>query len=261
MQKPLLMYGSKGAHVVELQKLLNQWYQKENGTPHPPLETDGTFGPKTRDLVKSFQLTVFLYKDGKAGSKTWSALQGIEKYNCFDLPGTFVAAPNQYQCWAGATAMLLGRSAPVRTEPPGVAFERLPGGSTGGLENSHENMQKYANFHQIQMFKAQQLTCLQLCNLVDQFGRLMLNIKGVNSSMQSASPQDSHLLVLTGVRGDGESSGTTVTLYNPSAVGGEGRVVTVSHRYLKSKYPNLTYQVFYKYSNSSRPIYSPNIRS
>jgi hypothetical protein len=150
--------------------------------------------------------------------------------------------------------MLLGRSAPVRTEPPGVSFEQLPGGATGGLENSHPNMQKYANFHGIQMFKAQQLTCLQLCNLVDQFGRLMLNIKGVNSSMQNSSPQDSHLLVLAGLRGNGESSGTTVTLYNPSAVGFGGRVVTVSHRYLKSNYPNLTYQVFYKFSNSSRPI-------
>ena len=206
-------------------------------------------------MVRSFQVNVFLYKDGKVGSRTWSALMGIEMYNCFDLPLPFVAAPNQYQCWAGATAMLLKRSAPVTTQPAGVQFETLPGIGLGGLENSHSNMKKYANAHGMQMLKGGSMSCLQLVNLVDQFGRLMLNIKGVTSSMNNGQPNDSHLLNLVGARGDGQAGGTTVTLYNPSATGFGGRVITHGYSYLKSKYPNLTYQVFYKFSNSSQRVY------
>lgn len=255
MSRPLVQYGSKGPHVEELQTLLNKWSKKEYGSIGPHCEPDGHFGPKTLETVKSFQVAVFLYTDGKVGSRTWSALLGTEMYNCFDLPLPFVAAPNQYQCWAGATAMLLKRSSPVTTQPSGVSFETLPGGGVGGLENSHGNMQKFANAHGMQMFKAEGLTCLQLVNLVDQFGRLMLNIKGVNSTMANGSPSDSHLLNLVGARGDGQASGTTITLYNPSAVGYGGRVITHGYQYFKSRYPKMTYQVFYKYSNNSSRIY------
>lgn len=259
MSRPTVQHGSQGKYVVEVQELLNKWVKKEDGKYAETLDPDGDFGNKTRDLVKRFQVNVFLYKDGKVGKMTWAALLGVEMYNCFDLPAPFVAAPNKYQCWAGATAMLLKRGAPVTTEPAGVNFEKLPGGATGGLDNSHENMRKFADYHDLAMLKAENLTCLQLCNLVDQFGRLMLNIKGVNSDMKKASSNDSHLLNLVGVRGDGQSNGTTVTLYNPSAIGYDGKIVTASYKYLKSLYPKLTYQVFYKYSNSSTPIYNPNV--
>lgn len=255
MALPLLQYGSKGKDVEKLQGLLNAWSKAEYGTLATTLKTDGDFGSKTRDLTKDFQVSVFLYKDGKVGSKTWAALQKIEKYNCFDLPKPFVAAPNQYQCWAGATAMLLKRSAPVTTRPAGVDFETLPGGGVGGLGNSHANMRKYATAHGLQMLQGETMSCLQLVNLIDQFGRLMLNIKGVSSSMTSSSPNDSHLLNLVGARGTGEAGGTTITLYNPSAVGFSGRVITQSYQSLKAQYPKLTYQVFYKTSNSSSRVY------
>lgn len=256
MNRPLVQYGSKGEHVEELQNRLNKWILKKDGNyDWRYCEPDGDFGPQTRDLVKEYQVAMFLLKDGKVGSKTWSALYGVEMYNCFDLPTPFVNAPNQYQCWAGATAMELRQGAPNTTEPAGVMFETLPGGGTGGVENSHANMKKFADHHNLQMFKAEALSCLQLINLLDQFGRLMLNIKGVNSSMQTGTPNDSHLVNLVGARGTGQSDGTTITIYNPSgSVGGGGRVITASHRYLKSKYPKLTYQVFYNYSNRSTPI-------
>ena len=256
MNKPLLQYGSKGKYVEELQELLNKWILKVDGNyDWRYCKPDGDFGPNTRDRVKEYQVAMFLLKDGIVGSKTWAALLGIEMYNCFDLPSPFVDAPNQYQCWAGATAMELRQGSPNRTKPAGVAFESLPGGATGGIENSHANMQKFANHHKLQMFKAEALTCLQLTNLIDQFGRLMLNIKGVNSNMQAGAADDSHLVNLVGARGDGQSSGTTLTIYNPSGVfSGGGRVITASYNYLKSKYPKLTYQVFYNFSNRSTPI-------
>ena len=115
-------------------------------------------------------------------------------------------------------------------------------------------MQKFADHHKFQMFKAEALSCLQLTNLVDQFGRLMLDIMGVDSTMQRGAPDASHFVNLVGARGNGQPDGTTMTLYNPSAPPGGGQVITASYKYLKSKYPRLTYQVFYSFGNRSIPI-------
>ncbi len=255
MNNPLIQYGSNGKHVVELQELLNKWILKKDGNyNYQYCKPDGDFGPNTREVVKDYQRSVFLYKDGKVGSMTWSALLGIEMYNCFDLPLSFVKAPNQYQCWAGATAMELKQASPNTTKPAGVNFETLPGGGLGGIENSHANMQKFANAHNMQMLKAETLSCLQLTNLIDQYGRLMMNIKGVNSTMQNGTPSDSHLVNLVGARGNGQPDGTTITIYNPSGNVGTGTVITDSYKNLKSQYPKLTYQVFYTFSNKSSPI-------
>lgn len=255
MNRPVLEYGSKGKHVTELQELLNKWIIKEDGhTNHRYCKPDGDFGSNTRDIVRSFQVSSFLRKDGVVGNMSWSALLGIEMYNCFDLPMPLVLAPNQYQCWAGATAMLLKQGIANTTEPAGVKFEKLPGGATGGLDNSHENIQKFAKAHNLQMLQGEAMTCLQLTNLIDQNGRLMLNIKGINSSMKNGSPDDSHLLNLVGARGNGQPNGTTITLYNPSGNIGDGSVIIASYKYLKWRFPKLSYQVFYNLSNRSTPI-------
>lgn len=255
MTRPLVQYGSTGKYVVELQELLNKWILKADGNHNSRYcEPDGVFGSYTKGIVKDYQLEMFLLKDGIVGNKTWSALLGTETYNCFDLPLPFVNAPNEHQCWAGATAMELKQAAPNTTKPPGVVFETLPGGQTGGIDNSHSNMQRYATSHSMQMYQGELYSCQQLVRLIDQYGRLMLNIKGVNSSMTTGSPDDSHLVNLVGARGTGQPDGTTITIYNPSGDFGTGRVITASYQYLKSKYPKLSYQVFVKFSNRSAPI-------
>jgi len=255
MTRPLVQYGSTGNYVVELQKLLNKWILKVDGSyNYRYCEPDGVFGPNTNEIVKDYQLAMFLMKDGIVGSKTWAALLGTETYNCFDLPTPFVKSPNQFQCWAGATAMELKQGSPNTTKPPGVAFETLPGGATGGIEISHANMKRYATSHSMQMYQAEAYSCLQITKLIDQYGRLMLNIKGVNSNMTNGSPDDSHFVNLVGARGNGQPDGTTLTIYDPSGDVGSGTVITASYQYLKSKYPKLTYQVFCKFSNSSGPI-------
>jgi hypothetical protein len=254
MSHPALSYGDKGKYVEELQTLLNQKLKAEDRAFYSEdIKVNGVFNEHTKEFVKNFQLSAYLKKDGKVGKKTWAALLGTEMYNCFDIPAPFVAAPNQYQCWAGATAMLLGQGSANTNRPVGVNFEQLAGGGIGGLDNSHANMKKFAYAHYIEMLEGENLSCVQICNLVYNFGRLMLNIKGVNSNMKASSPNDSHLLILAGLRGDGTSGGTTVTLYNPS--GGMERTIVESFQYLKSKYPKLTYQCFYILNNFSQPIY------
>lgn len=254
MTRPLVQYGSSGKYVVELQELLNKWILREDGNYDARYcKPDGAFGPNTKDIVKAYQRAMFLSKDGIVGSKTWAALLGAETYNCFDIPSPFVRAPNRYQCWAGATAMQLKQGTPNTTKPPGVAFENLPGGLTGGIENSHVNMQKFATSHGMQMYKGEAFSCFQLVNLINQYGRLMLHIKGVNSGMTTGSPDDSHLVNLVGARGTGQADGTTFTINNPSGDGSD-MVIIESYQYLKAKFPKLSYQVFVRFSNRSAPI-------
>ena len=254
MTRPLVQYGSSGKYVVELQELLNKWILRKDGNYDVLYcEPDGAFGPNTSDIVKSYQTSMFLSRDGIVGAKTWAALLGTETYNCFDIPANFVKAPNKYQCWAGATAMELKQSTPNTTKPPGVLFETLPGGLTGGIENSHENMQRFATSHGMQMYKAEGYSCFQLVRLLNQYGRLMLQIKGVNFDMKNASPDDSHFVNLVGARGNGLPDGTTFTINNPSGSGSD-MVIVESYQYLKTKFPKLSYQVFVRFSNRSAPI-------
>lgn len=64
----VLLYGSSGDSVKELQKLLNQ-----NGYN---LTADGVFGSKTQAAVKDYQESNGLTVDGKVGEQTMGALTG-----------------------------------------------------------------------------------------------------------------------------------------------------------------------------------------
>ena len=116
MNRPLLAKGSTGNHVEELQKLLNKWLKKVDGEWADTLETDKDFGNLTDEAVRNFQHAKYLFQDGKVGKLTWAALQGIEMYNCFDIPASRVVARDSFTCWAAASATLLKRSAVIRPE-------------------------------------------------------------------------------------------------------------------------------------------------
>lgn len=250
MSRPMLAYGAKGKPVEELQKLLNKWIEKKDGKWALLLETDKDFGNKTKEVVEDFQHKKFLYKDGIVGDLTWAALLENEGFNYFDIPANLLRAPDAYRCWAASAAMLLKRNAPL-PRTPGVDFESQPDGTLGGIGNSHENMKKFADYHDMTMVRAEGFSCLQLTTLLYRYGRLMLHIKGVNTNMIASSSDNSHLVLMLGARGDGQPSGTTITIYNPSNGGGK---ITSSFRYLKSRYPRLTYQAFYTLSNRSMPV-------
>ncbi len=64
---PVLRRGSKGADVVELQKILNG-----NGAN---LKADGDFGPGTEAAVKKYQSEKKLVADGVVGKYTWKSLE------------------------------------------------------------------------------------------------------------------------------------------------------------------------------------------
>ena len=64
VSEPLIRYGSTGAAVVVLQKLLK-------------LTADGVFGPMTKSAVVTFQHAHALAPDGVVGPMTWAALNKV----------------------------------------------------------------------------------------------------------------------------------------------------------------------------------------
>lgn len=252
MQRPSLSRGDKGDYVIELQETLNYLLRNEDRLNSPKqLEVNGKFDEDTYWAVWDFQIAANLYRDGKVGQNTWAALTNDELYNCYDIPQPAVPAPDETSCWAGATAMLLGRGVSIANDPkiPNVDYEKSKDGKIGGLGNKNENMQLFANHYGIQMVKGE-ISCSELCQIVKYYGRVMLNIKGINAKMKRANPDDSHLVVLVGLRGNGTPGSTTLTIYNPSDLG--SRVVK-SYQSLRSAYSHLTYQSFYVLNNFSSP--------
>ncbi|GAB4338135.1 MAG: hypothetical protein OHK0047_28210 [Leptolyngbyaceae cyanobacterium] len=65
---PVLRNGSTGADVKRLQRLLVMIKLLDY------LGIDGIFGPKTEQVVRSFQQSAGLVVDGIVGVKTWAAL-------------------------------------------------------------------------------------------------------------------------------------------------------------------------------------------
>jgi hypothetical protein len=252
MSYATLSIGSKGKEVELLQTLLNEKVKREyRAKIMEDIKVNGTFDTHTKTFVKDFQLAAFLKKDGTVGKKTWAALLGTEMFNCYDQPFKQVPATSDYDCWAASTGTLLNQSACNRTQPAGVDFQQLGGGIIGGIENSHANMKKFADYHGMQMLEGGNMTCTQICYLVYNFGRLMINVRGITSRLKKGSPNDSHLMMILGVRGDGTPNGTTVKFYEPTS----DTTIVESYQFQKNRFPQMTYQVFYMLNNYSQPVF------
>jgi hypothetical protein len=251
-----LKLGSKGPAVTELQTLLENKllpaHRKYLGaTGH--LEITGVFDEDTKECVIDFQINAKLKNDGKVGPNTWRALKGLENFNAYQEP-KHVHDGGGFHCWAACTAMLKGITTKDLTPVPNVDFEQL-GSQLGGLGNDPSNVAKFAAGHGFEFKQAANWKCVELCHKVNLFGRLALNIRGVTSLLtRSPNPDDSHWVILAGLRGDGTPKGTTLYLMNPSVVENNCQVVH-TYSYLKSEYPQLTHQVMYLFNNNSAPIY------
>lgn len=77
---PMLQFGSTGAKVIELQRVLTQFGY---GSLLGQSSIDGKFGPSTLNAVKKFQQDYRIPADGKVGVITWGTL-------CRIIPNSFI---------------------------------------------------------------------------------------------------------------------------------------------------------------------------
>ena len=72
---PTLKQGSSGVSVQNLQITLNTWANNLNREDFFVGATDGQYGPKTAQAVRSLQYALGLNPDGIIGPLTWDAIQ------------------------------------------------------------------------------------------------------------------------------------------------------------------------------------------
>lgn len=74
LDKPVLISGSRGSAVRELQTLLNGYSSYLRNPLFLVRVVDGEFGPMTRRAVLAFQRQVFLPQTGVVAELTWMSL-------------------------------------------------------------------------------------------------------------------------------------------------------------------------------------------
>ncbi len=229
---PILCLGSQGPSVKELQELLNK---KSNAT----LKVDGNFGPKTDQAVRKFQRDCWLVVDGAAGPCTWAAVRGKEKWVILHEV-RLVPQWTPDTCWSAATAMLKGVQACM--SPGGVD-------AVGGLDNDSAlddpvNVRKFANFHGLTMLPGQSWTPGGIAGLL-QRGPLMINTLWNVDDFVKRKGSPGHMRILAGIRGDGNSEGSTVRIYDPWPPN-KGEILSKVYGVFMRETPAATYQIFYR---------------
>jgi peptidoglycan hydrolase-like protein with peptidoglycan-binding domain len=229
--------GSHGPLVVDLQQRLNHKL-------HLGIATDGVFGHRTYEAVRLFQQRNWLAADGRAGPCTLSALNDRDQYVVHRPPVHMVPQPSENTCWAAATAMLLGRNAPV-AKPPGVSLN-IKGELPNDAEfNSPVYTDLFTRYYGIHYLPPQSWLPAGLAGVMQAHGTLVVNTMLNVARYTARLPSESHLWVMAGIRGDGTAEGTTIRVYDPYPPK-RGTIFSVSYKELLGGHPALTYQLWYR---------------
>ncbi|MBA2669751.1 MAG: peptidoglycan-binding protein [Gemmatimonadetes bacterium] len=242
----VLKRGSTGPAVAELQRLLDSRL-----VPNPRLVTDGQFGQKTYDAVRGYQRETWLVVDGQAGLCTMNALRGTEAY-MIDYSIRLVPQPTDTTCWAAATAMLLNESV------QSVLRRNSSFSTSGGLPNDSEfddprTMERYAAANRLGLMYGQSWTATGFAATMQGRGALMMNILWNPVGYLSLDPDNpgqylgssGHMVVASGIRGDGTEKGTTLRIHDPWRPG-RGQVRSFNYLLWMAAHPTGTYQLLHR---------------
>jgi peptidoglycan hydrolase-like protein with peptidoglycan-binding domain len=243
----VLKRGSRGPSVVELQTLLNARL-----APGLRRATDGQFGQKTHDTVRRFQREHWLVIDGQAGTCTMNALRGTEMY-VVSHSIRLVPQPTDTTCWAAATAMLLSESV------QSVLRRNASFSTSGGLPNDSEfdnprTMERYAAANRLGLIYGQSWTAMGFAATMQGRGALMMNILWNPTGYVTLDPDNpgeylgssGHMVVASGIRGDGTERGTTLRIHDPWPPG-RGRLRSFGYLRWMQTHPTGTYQLLHRH--------------
>ncbi len=237
----ILKVGSTGPEVKTLQEALNA-RQK----PKPPLVPDGRFGNLTRTAVKAFQKANWLVEDGEAGPATKACLFDTEAFPPILHNVPFIAQPTNTTCWATSTAMMKKSTVPIivaRTPADMIAPD-------GGLLNSSESDQaivtgtRYGRIHGLRCNAPQSWSVDSLRQALAR-GPLMFDMLWSVGEYTAGRGSPGHMIVVVGMRGDGEADGrgTTLRIHDPWPPN-RGKIYSKGYAKWSVELPTMTYRVF-----------------
>ncbi len=237
----LLMFGSHGVDVAELQLRLNL-----KSTPGPVLVVDGAFGSKTQAAVKAFQANARLKPDGVAGTDTQAALaQGLAITRIHHAV-THIAQPTDTTCWAASTAMMTRSSVPtVLAKTPAAML--LPNGSlrnSSGSDQAVVTGAAYGALHGLRCFPPQSWS-------VDGFlgalkpSPLMIDMLWNANEYTANRASPGHMVVISAAVSDNNPNGerTHLLVLDPWKPHW-GRIYWVSYAAWVAEVPTRTYRTF-----------------
>ena len=249
MTATVLRNGSRGPEVTRLQTALNAKLR-----PSPNLVPDGAFGNLTRQAVRRFQTANWLVVDGEAGQATQACAFDLEAYVPILHNIPLLAQPTNTTCWATSTAMMIGATvASVRARTPASMLT-----SDGSLANWSETDQALprgqafgrifglrCNAPQSYMVSALrgklQRGPIMFDMLWDVTSYLTPNTAFPGTFMGSSG----HVIVVTGIRGDGDQTGLGTTLrINDPWPPNRGATYSVGYSKFMRRVPTATYRVF-----------------
>jgi peptidoglycan hydrolase-like protein with peptidoglycan-binding domain len=241
--------GSRGPDVVALQNGLNARLR-----PSPNLTPDGAYGPRTRGAVMQLQRENWLVVDGEAGACTQACALGTEAYPPILHNVPLIAQPTGTTCWATSTAMMINSTVPAvisRTPAEMIA-------SDGGLKNWSETDQAlprgqaYGRIHGLRCNAPQSYMVSAMVGMLRR-GPLMWDMLWDTVGYltpDAAFPGEylgssGHMIVVIGVRGDGnpDGSGTTLRVNDPWPPN-QGATYSVGYAKWMREVPTRTYRVF-----------------
>jgi len=239
----ILKTHSRGVLVENLQRALNA-----NIRPSPNLQPDGIFGNQTDRAVKTFQRREWLVVDGDVGTCTHNALYGHETYRPILHNTRFISQPDPTTCWAASTAMMTNSSVvAVINRTPADMYS-----TTGGLFNRSDtgdavtSGNRFARIHGLRC-NAPRSWMLTALRSALQRGPLMFDMLWQSNQYAAGNGSPGHMIVVVGIRGDGDQSGagTTLRLHDPWPPGSGNRHSVGVQRWMQ-EVTTRTYRVFEK---------------
>ena len=238
-----LQQGMTGPEVRTLQQTLNARL-----TPSPNLRADGVFGPLTRIAVLRFQAGNWLVEDGYAGPATQACLYGYEAEAPILHRVSFIPQPTQTTCWAASTAMMTNSTVDlVKAKTPTDMWDDTNGlYNSSGSDQAIVTGQRYGRIHGLRCFAPMSWSVDGLTAELRR-GPLMFDMLWNSSDYARGAASPGHMIVVVGVRGDGDDSGlgTTLRIQDPWPPG-VGKIYSRGYAKWATELPTMTYRVFAK---------------
>ncbi len=239
----ILKTGSRGPLVEDLQRALNATL-----VPNPNLNPDGIFGHQTDRVVKVFQRREWLVADGDVGACTHAALYGHEAYTPILHRVPFIPQPDQTTCWAASTAMMTNSSvvAVINATPADMYSTTVGLFNRSDTDDAVTSGRRFAQIHRLRCNPPQSWVLSALRAAV-QRGPLMFDMLWRADQYVQGNGSPGHMIVVVGMRGDGDQSGvgTTLRIHDPWPPG-RGNLHSVGfHRWI-NEVTTRTYRVFEK---------------
>lgn len=237
----LLKIGTSGPDVSALQTQLNK-----SLTPTPNLKPDGKYGGLTSKAVERFQKANWLVEDGQAGPATQACLFDKEAQPPILHKVPFIPQPTKTTCWAASTAMMTRSTvAAVKAKTPSDMWD-----DDNGLYNSSASDQaivtgqRYGDIHGLRCNAPMSYSVGALTSMLRR-GPVMFDMLWSVADYTSGAGSAGHMIVVVGLRGDGDGAGagTTLRIQDPWAPN-KGKIYSKGYAKWSRELPTMTYRVF-----------------